>query len=42
MLYLLILLLEIYQDELVEKRILAILSSNVLAVLLTYFRYRKK
>ena len=37
-----ILLLEIYQDELVEKRILAILSSNVLAVLLTYFRYRKK
>lgn len=36
-----ILMLEIYKTELVEKRILAVLASNILVALLAYFIYRK-
>ncbi|OOF80363.1 flippase [Rodentibacter ratti] len=36
-----ILMLEIYETEVVEKRILAILISNIFVALLAYFLYRK-
>ena len=37
-----ILMLEFYQTDLVEKRILAILISNVFVALLSYLIYRKR